>query len=84
MVGGIMKTIYIAKLTEDDAQVLEAVPLNEEHNRKRMVKILKTGFIYYEKTVNIGTTRAEAIQILQNRNNNLTRRIKELWSENES
>ena len=24
---------------------------NEEHNRKRMVKILKTGLIYYEKTI---------------------------------
>lgn len=81
-----MKTIYIARLTEDDAQVLEAVPLNEEHNRKRfvIVKILKTGYIYYEKTVNIANTRAEAIQILQNRNNNLARQIKELWNKNES
>lgn len=64
MDGGIMNKIFIVKLTQDNAEILEATPLNKEYNGRVMVKILKTGFIYYERTDNIGTTREDAEKIL--------------------
>ena len=75
-----MKPMFVAKLTEDKAEVLEVIPLNKEHNGKTMVKVLKTGFIYYEKIENIASTRENALEILQSRVSNLTNQIKELWS----
>ena len=77
---GIMKPMFIAKLTEDKAEVLEAIPLNKEYDGKTMVKVLKTGFIYYEKITNIASTRENALEILQCRVSNLTNQIKELWN----
>lgn len=74
-----MKPIFIAKLTEDKAEVLEALPLNKESDGKIMVKILDTGFIYYEKVENIASTRDRALGILQNKIEILTNQIKELW-----
>ena len=75
-----MKPIFIAKLTATKAEVLEAIPLNKECNGKIMVKILDTGFIYYEKVENITSTRDRAIEILQNLNTNLRNQIQELWN----
>lgn len=78
-----VKPIFIAKLNEDTAQILEAIPMSEIHDKKMMVKITKTNFIYYEKAVNIASTKEGAWEILKARISNLTRQIKELGAKNE-
>ena len=77
-----VKPIFIAKLNEDTAQILEAIPMSEIYNKKMMVKITKTNFIYYEKAVNIASTKEGAWEILKNRISNLTKQVKELGAEN--
>ena len=83
MDGGIMNKIYIAKLNEEKAEVLEGKIMAAPYNGKQMVKIFDTGLVYYEKIENIANTKLEAITILRNRLNNLSNQVKELWNKNE-
>jgi len=75
-----MKTIFIAKLNEDEAKVVEAVSLNDSHVGRRMVRNIEDGLIYYEKVANIAETKEGAIEILKNRTSNLVNQVKELWN----
>ena len=75
-----MNKIFIASLNQDEAKVLEAIPLAKEWSGKRLVKIIDTNFIYYERIENIAATKEQAIEILKNKNINLTNQIKELWN----
>ena len=59
-----MNKLFIVKLTQDNAEIIEAIPLNKEYNGLMMVKILKTGFIYYERIDNIGMTKEDAEKVM--------------------
>ena len=74
-----MKTIFIAKLNEDEAKIVEAVSLNDSHAGRRMVRSIEDGLIYYEKVANIANTRDGAIEILRNRLANLQRQLNNIW-----
>ena len=67
MDGGIMKPVFIVKITEDDAKVYEAIPMTKEYNGRIMVKVIGTDFTYYEKIENIAPTKDRAMEILFNK-----------------
>ena len=70
-----MKTIFIAQLNQDEVKILEAIPLSKEWSGKRLVKIIDTGFIYYERGENIGNTKEEAEIILYTKIDHLCQQL---------